>query len=60
VDFSTSVKKGGVQISSMEKYVFSAKEEATPSDQIAEPTYVWNLVALMIAIIFCLFSFQII
>jgi hypothetical protein len=44
----------------MERYVFSAKEEATPSDQIAEPTYVWNLIALIIAIMFCLFSFEII
>jgi hypothetical protein len=57
---STSVKKGALQISFMERYVFSAKEEATPSDQIAEPTYVWNLIAVIIAIMFCLFSFEII
>jgi hypothetical protein len=44
----------------MEKYVFSAEEKSTPPDQIAEPTYVWNLIALIIAIIFCLFSFEII
>jgi len=44
----------------MEKYLFSAEKEFIPSDQIAEPTYIWNLIALIIAIIFCFFLFRII
>jgi hypothetical protein len=47
-------------MSSMEEYVFSAETESTPSDQVAEPTYIWSLIALMIAIVFYLFLFQII
>ncbi len=42
----------------MEKNVVLAKEESIPSDQIAEAPYVWNLIALIIAIIFYLFLFQ--
>jgi hypothetical protein len=44
----------------MEKYVCSSEKEFIHSDQIAEPTYIWNLIALIIATIFCLFLFQII
>jgi hypothetical protein len=44
----------------MEKYVFSAEKESIPSYQIAEPIYVLNLIALIIAIIFCFFLFRII
>jgi hypothetical protein len=42
----------------MEKDIFWAKEEFIPYDQIAEPTYIWSLIALVIAIIFCLFLFR--
>ena len=35
--------------------IFWAKEEFIPSDQIAEPINVLNLIALIIVIIFCLF-----
>jgi hypothetical protein len=44
----------------MEEDIFSAKEEFNPSDQIAEPPYFWNLIALIVTIIFCLFLFRII
>jgi hypothetical protein len=44
----------------MEKDIFLAGEEFIPSDRITEPLYVWNLIALIIAIIFCFFSFRII
>jgi len=44
----------------MEKEIFSAKEEFIPPEQIAEPTYIWNLIALIIAIIFCSFLFRVI
>jgi hypothetical protein len=44
----------------MEKDIFSAKEEFIPFDQIAEPSYIWSLIALIIAIIFCFFLFRII
>ena len=44
----------------MEKYVFSAEKESITSYQIAEPIYVLNLIALIIAIIFCFFLFRII
>ena len=65
IQFSTSkvfplFRKGGIQIFTMEKDIFSAKEEFIPSDRIAEPLYVWNLIALIITIIFCFFSFRII
>jgi hypothetical protein len=40
--------------------IFRAKEEFIPSDQIAEPINVLNLIALIIAIIFCLFLLRII
>jgi len=43
----------------MEKYVFSTKEEFIGSDPITEPTYVLNLTAQIIAIVLCLFLFQI-
>jgi hypothetical protein len=42
------------------KDVFSAKEEFFRFEQIAELTDVWNLIALIIAIIFCSILFQII
>jgi len=45
---------------SMEQDIFSVKEEFIPSDQIAEPSYFWCLIALIIATIFCLFLFRII
>jgi ABC-type amino acid transport system permease subunit len=45
---------------SMEKDIFLNKEEFIPSDRIAGSSYVLNLIALIIAIIFCLFLFQII
>jgi ABC-type amino acid transport system permease subunit len=45
---------------SMEKDVFSNKEEFISSEQIAESSYVLNLIALIIAIIFCFFLFRII
>jgi len=44
----------------MEKYVFSPEKEFIPSDQITEPINVLNLIALIIAIIFCLFLLRII
>jgi len=44
----------------MEKYVFSAEKEFIPSDQIGEPINVMNLIALIIAIIFCVVLFRII
>jgi hypothetical protein len=44
----------------MEKDIFWDKEEFIPSDQIGESSYVWNLIALIIAIIFLLFLFRII
>jgi hypothetical protein len=44
----------------MEEYVFSAETEPTPSDAVTEPTYIWSLIALMIAIVFYLFLLQII
>jgi hypothetical protein len=44
----------------MGKDIVSAKEEFNLSDQIAEPLYFWNLIALIIGIIFCLFLFRII
>ena len=42
----------------MEKNMVLAKEEFIPSDRVAEPSYVWDLIALIVAIIFCLFLFQ--
>ena len=45
---------------STERDIFWAKEEFIPSDQIAEPINVLNLIALIIVIIFCLFLFGII
>jgi hypothetical protein len=44
----------------MEKGIFSDKAEFIPSDPIAEASYVLNLIALIITIIFCLFLFRII
>ncbi len=45
---------------SMEKDMFSYKEEFIPSDQIGESSFLWNFLALIIAIIFCFFLFRII
>ncbi len=42
----------------MVKDIFLIKQEFVPSDQITEPTYVWNLIALFILIRFCFFLFQ--
>jgi len=42
----------------MEKDIFSIKQEFIPSGQITEPTYVWNLIALIIVIRFCFFLLQ--
>ena len=36
-----------------------AKEEVIRSNQIAEPIYVLNLIALIFTVIFCLFLFRI-
>ena len=44
----------------MKKYVFLAEKESIPSYQIAEPIYILDLIALIIAIIFCFFLFRII
>ena len=44
----------------MEEYVFFAEKEFIPFDQIAEPTYVFNLTAHIITIIICLFLLRII
>ncbi len=42
-----------------EKDVFMDKEDFFLFEQIAESAYVWNLIALIIAMIFCLFLFRI-
>ncbi len=42
------------------KDIFLAKDEYIPSSQMAGPIYVLNLIALIIAIIFCLFLCRII
>ncbi len=44
----------------MEGYTFSVEEEPIPSDQIAEPINVLNLIAVILAMIFCLFLFRIV
>ena len=52
-------KTGGVQKSSMEKYVFTAEKELIPPDLITQPMYVLNLIALIITIAFCFVLFRI-
>jgi len=44
----------------MEKDVLKAEEEFFRFEQIAEPIYLWNLIALIIAAVFCTFLFRII
>jgi hypothetical protein len=44
----------------VEKDVFSTKDEFFRFEQIAESSYFWILIALIIAVIFCLFLFRII
>ncbi len=44
----------------MEEDIALAKEEFNLSERITEPLYFWNLIALIIGIIFSLFLFQII
>ena len=44
----------------MEKDVILVREELIHFEQIAELTYVRNLIALIITIIFCFFLFQIV
>jgi hypothetical protein len=46
-------------MASMEKYLFSTKEEFIAYDQIAGPPYVLNLSAHIIVIVLCLFLFLI-
>jgi len=43
----------------MEKDAISAKEEFFRFEQIAESTYVCKLIALIIAVIFCIFLLRI-
>jgi hypothetical protein len=47
------------RVASMEKYLFSVKEEFIASDQIAGPTYVLNLTAQIIVMGVCFFLFRI-
>jgi len=44
-----------MEMSSAEKFVFWAKEEFMPSDQMAGSTFVLNLTVQVITIILCLF-----
>jgi hypothetical protein len=60
---SPSIKIGGAKMFSMEKVekdAFSTKDEFFRFEEIAESTYFCNLIALIIAVIFCLFLFRII
>ena len=47
-------------MSSTERYMFLTEEEFVPSDRIAEPAYVLNVSAHIIAIVLCLLLFQMI
>ena len=42
----------------MEKNMGLAKEEFISSEQITEPVYIWNVIALIIVSIFSLFLLQ--
>ena len=53
-------KRGYLGTYGMQKDIFPAKEKFIPSDQITEPVYVLNLIALIIAVMFCFFLFRII
>jgi len=55
--YSPSEEKG-IQIFLMEKEEFLVKEELICFEQITEPAYVRNFIALIITVIFCLFLFR--